>query len=332
MAKATGVTRAKAFPALPEPVPLARFSAAEDMRAGIALWLAWLSGERRASAHTVAAYGRDLADFLDFLTGHLGEPPSLAGFSQLSPADFRAWLAERAGHLQRSSMSRGLSVVRGFIRFLDRRGLASCPALAVLRGPKLPQTVPKPLSVPDAAEIIEAPAGFVASAWQAKRDVAMLTLLYGCGLRISEALGLSRSEAPRGELMTISGKGRKERVVPVLAAVREAIADYLAACPYALPADGPLFVGARGGPLNPRLVQRRMAELRAALGLPETATPHALRHSFATHLLGAGGDLRAIQELLGHASLSTTQRYTSVETERLLAIYDAAHPRARQPG
>jgi integrase/recombinase XerC len=229
-------------------------------------------------------------------------------------------------------MSRGLSVVRGFIRFLDRRGFASCPALAVLRGPKLPHSVPKPLSVPDAAEIIEAPAGFVASAWQAKRDIAILTLLYGCGLRISEALGLSRAEAPRGELMTVAGKGRKERVVPVLAAVRETISDYLAACPYALPADGPLFVGARGGPLNPRLVQRRMAELRAVLGLPETATPHALRHSFATHLLGAGGDLRAIQELLGHASLSTTQRYTSVETERLLAIYDAAHPRARQPG
>jgi integrase/recombinase XerC len=332
MAQAAGVTRAKAFPALPEPVPLARFSAAEDLGAAIALWLAWLSGERRASAHTVAAYGRDLADFLGFLTGHLGEPPSLARLSQLSPADFRAWLAKRAGHLQRSSISRGLSVVRGFIRFLDRRGFASCPALAVLRGPKLPHSVPKPLSVPDAAEIIEAPAGFVASAWQAKRDIAILTLLYGCGLRISEALGLSRAEAPRGELMTVAGKGRKERVVPVLAAVRETISDYLAACPYALPADGPLFVGARGGPLNPRLVQRRMAELRAVLGLPETATPHALRHSFATHLLGAGGDLRAIQELLGHASLSTTQRYTSVETERLLAIYDAAHPRARQPG
>jgi integrase/recombinase XerC len=172
----------------------------------------------------------------------------------------------------------------------------------------------------------------VVSAWQAKRDIAILTLLYGCGLRISEALGLSRGEAPSGELMTIAGKGRKERMVPVLAAVREAIADYLAACPYPLAADGPLFVGARGGALNPRLVQRRMEELRAALGLPETATPHALRHSFATHLLGAGGDLRAIQELLGHASLSTTQRYTSVETERLLAIYDAAHPRARQSG
>ena len=331
MAQAAGVTR-KTFPTSPEPVPLARFSAAEDLRAAIALWLAWLSGERRASAHTVAAYGRDLAEFLDFLTLHLGEPPSLATLSGLSPADFRAWLAERAGHMQRSSMSRGLSVVRGVIRFLDRRGLASCPALAVLRGPKLPHSVPKPLTVADAAEMIEAPAGLVASAWQAKRDIAILTLLYGCGLRISEALGLSRGEAPSGELMTIAGKGRKERMVPVLAAVREAIADYLAACPYPLAADGPLFVGARGGPLNPRLVQRRMEELRAALGLPETATPHALRHSFATHLLGAGGDLRAIQELLGHASLSTTQRYTSVETERLLAIYDAAHPRARQSG
>lgn len=331
MAQAAGVTR-KTFPTSPEPVPLARFSAAEDLRAAIALWLAWLSGERRASAHTVAAYGRDLAEFLDFLTLHLGEPPSLATLSGLSPADFRAWLAERAGHMQRSSMSRGLSVVRGIFRFLDRRGLASCPALAVLRGPKLPHSVPKPLTVADAAEMIEAPAGLVASAWQAKRDIAILTLLYGCGLRISEALGLSRGEAPSGELMTIAGKGRKERMVPVLAAVREAIADYLAACPYPLAADGPLFVGARGGPLNPRLVQRRMEELRAALGLPETATPHALRHSFATHLLGAGGDLRAIQELLGHASLSTTQRYTSVETERLLAIYDAAHPRARQSG
>lgn len=331
MAQAAGVTR-KAFPALPDPVPLARFSAAEDLRAAIALWLAWLSGERRASGHTVAAYGRDLAEFLDFLTLHFGEPPSLATLSGLSPADFRAWLAERAGHMQRSSMSRGLSVVRGVFRFLDRRGLASCPALAVLRGPKLPHSVPKPLTVADAAEMIEAPAGLVASAWQAKRDIAILTLLYGCGLRISEALGLSRGEAPNGELMTIAGKGRKERMVPVLAAVREAIADYLAACPYPLAADGPLFVGARGGALNPRLVQRRMEELRAALGLPETATPHALRHSFATHLLGAGGDLRAIQELLGHASLSTTQRYTSVETERLLAIYDAAHPRARQSG
>ncbi len=319
----------KSFPALPKPLPLARFSAADDLRAAIGLWAAWLGGERRASAHTIAAYGRDLAFFLDFLTLHLGETPGLASLGHLLPSDFRAYLAHRAARVERSSIARGLSVVRGFIRFLERRSLASSPALAVLRAPKLPHSVPKPLSVADAAEMIDAPAVMAGSPWQAKRDVAVLTLLYGCGLRISEALGLKRSEAPQGEPLTITGKGQKQRMVPVLPAVREAIADYLAACPYALAADGPLFVGARGGPLSPRLVQRRMEMLRGALGLPETATPHALRHSFATHLLGAGGDLRAIQELLGHASLSTTQRYTSVETERLLAIYDAAHPRAR---
>ena len=319
----------KPFPTLPEPVPLARFSAAEDLRAAIGSWMAWLDGERRASAHTVAAYGRDLAAFLDFLTEHLGEPPALATFARLAPADFRAYLAWRAARVERSSIARGLSVVRGFVRFLERRGLASSPALLVLRAPKLPHSVPKPLSVADAAEMIDAPTGMVASTWQATRDVAVLTLLYGCGLRISEALGLKRSEAPQGDLITITGKGQKQRVVPVLPAVRRAIANYLEACPYALPAAGPLFVGARGGPLGPRLVQHQMEHLRRALGLPETATPHALRHSFATHLLGAGGDLRAIQELLGHASLSTTQRYTSVETERLLAVYAAAHPRAR---
>jgi integrase/recombinase XerC len=291
--------------------------------------MTWLDGERRASAHTIAAYGRDVAFFLDFLTEHLGETPGLASFSQLRPADFRAYLAHRAARVERGSIARGLSVVRGFVRFLDRRGLASSSALLALRAPKLPRSVPKALTVTDAAEMIGAPADMVASVWQAKRDVAVLTLLYGCGLRISEALGLKRSDAPQGDLITITGKGQKQRVVPVLPAVRAAIADYLAACPYALSGDGPLFVGARGGPLAPRPVQRRMEALRTALGLPETATPHALRHSFATHLLGAGGDLRAIQELLGHASLSTTQRYTSVETERLLAVYESAHPRAR---
>jgi integrase/recombinase XerC len=245
------------------------------------------------------------------------------------PADYRAYLAHRAARLERSSIARGLSVVRTFLRFLERRGLAASPALAVLRAPRLPQSVPKPLSVADAAEIVDAPTALVVSVWQAKRDIALLTLLYGCGLRLSEALGLKRAEAPGDNPLTITGKGRKQRMVPVLPAVREAIVDYLAACPYALAADGPLFVGARGGPLSPRVVQRQMQALRSALGLPETATPHALRHSFATHLLGGGGDLRAIQELLGHASLSTTQRYTSVETERLLAVYEAAHPRAR---
>ena len=331
MAEPAGVRRvagATVFPALPEPIPLARFFAAADLRAAIGLWTAWLDGERRASPHTVAGYGRDLAEFLDFLTAHLGGPPDLGALGRLRAADYRAYLAYRAGRVGRASIARGLSVVRGFMRFLDRRGLAASPALSILRAPKLPQSVPKPLSVDDAAEIIDAPAVFVASGWQAKRDIAVLTLLYGCGLRISEALGLTRAEAPRGEQITISGKGRKQRVVPVLPAVCQAIADYLEACPYALAADGPLFVGARGGPLNPRLVQRQMQLCRGALGLPETATPHALRHSFATHLLAGGGDLRAIQELLGHASLSTTQRYTAVETERLLAVYEAAHPRA----
>ena len=333
MARTRPLTPEKAFPALPEPLPLARFAAADDLRAAIGLWAAWLAGERRASAHTIAAYGRDLAFFLDFLTEHLGELPSLAAIGTLRPADFRAYLARRAqDQLGRRSLARGMSVLRGFVRFLQRRGLAATSALAALRSPKLPTSVPKPLTIEDATGAVDAAGDLARSAWQGKRDIALLALLYGCGLRLSEALGLSRSEAPLSEMLVITGKGRKQRQLPVLPAVRAAVAEYLAACPYALAQDGPLFVGARGGPLHPRLVQRQMEALRGLLGLPETATPHALRHSFATHLLGAGGDLRAIQELLGHASLSTTQRYTSVETERLLAIYDAAHPRARLAG
>jgi integrase/recombinase XerC len=317
------------FLMLPAPVPLARFSAADDLRAAIGLWAGWLAGERRASAHTLAAYGRDLAFFLDFLTEHLGELPSLAAIDGLRPADFRAYLARRAGdQVDRSSLARALSVLRGFVRFLHRRKLASTTALAALRSPKLPHGVPKPLTIDDAISSVAATRELAFNDWQGKRDAAILALLYGCGLRLSEALGLSRAEAPLSEMVAITGKGGKQRLLPVLPAVREAVADYLAACPHLLAAAGPLFIGARGGPLHPRLVQRQMAVLRGFLGLPETATPHALRHSFATHLLGAGGDLRAIQELLGHASLSTTQRYTAVETERLLAIYDAAHPRA----
>jgi integrase/recombinase XerC len=320
----------KPFPSLPEPLPLARFQVAEDLRGAIGSWLDWLSAERRASAHTIAAYGRDLAAFFDFLGVHRGEVSSLAGMAILSPADFRAYLAQRAGQgCERTTLARGLSVLRGFVRFLERRKLAAAPALAVLRSPKLPASVPKPLTIADAGAAIDAAGELSASAWQQKRDIAILTLLYGCGLRISEALGLSFGEAPRGDVLVVTGKGRKQRHVPVLPAVAEAITDYLAACPYPLTRDGPLFVGARGGPLNPRLVQRQMQMLRGMLGLPDTATPHALRHSFATHLLSGGGDLRAIQELLGHASLSTTQRYTKVEPEHLLAVYQAAHPRAR---
>jgi len=311
-------------------VPLARFAATDDLHAAIGLWVAWLTGERRASPHTVAAYGRDLALFLDFVTEHVGELPSLGAFDRLSPADFRAYLARRVQrHADRGSLARGLSVLRGFVRFLHRRGLASTSALAALRSPRLRASVPKPLTVDDATAAVYIVGDFATGGWQGKRDIAILTLLYGCGLRLSEALGLRRGEAPLSEMLVVTGKGQKQRLLPVLPAVRAAVADYLAACPHALETDGPLFVGARGGPLNPRIVQRQMEAVRGHLGLPESATPHALRHSFATHLLGAGGDLRAIQELLGHASLSTTQRYTAVETERLLAIYDAAHPRAR---
>jgi integrase/recombinase XerC len=300
------------FPKLPEPVPLPRFSAADDLRAAIALWIAWLSGERRSSAHTIAAYGRDLVSILDFLTEHLGAIPSLAALDGLRPADFRAYLARRAGDgIERSSLARTLSVLRNFVRFLQRRGLASTTALAALRSPKLPAAIPKALTVDDAIAAVDAAGALARPGWQSRRDTALLALIYGCGLRLSEALGLSRAEAPTGDTLTITGKGRKTRQLPVLPAVREAVADYLAVS------------------LHPRLVQRQMEALRGDLGLPATATPHSLRHSFATHLLGAGGDLRAIQELLGHASLSTTQRYTSVETERLLAVYEAAHPRAR---
>ncbi len=321
----------KPFPILPEPLPLARFQVAEDLRTAIGSWLDWLAAERRASAHTVAAYGRDLAAFFDFLGEHQGEMPSLAGMSRLQPADFRAYLAHRAGDgRERTTIARGLSVLRGFVRFLERRKLAAAPALAVLRAPKLPQSVPKPLTVEDAGAAVAAAGDLSLQVWQQKRDVAILTLLYGCGLRISEALGLTLAEAPRGEALVVTGKGNKQRYVPVLPVVSEAVADYLAACPHPLAKDGPLFVGARGGPLNPRLVQRQMQTLRGMLALPDTATPHALRHSFATHLLSGGGDLRAIQELLGHASLSTTQRYTKVEPEHLLAVYEAAHPRAQK--
>jgi integrase/recombinase XerC len=221
-----------------------------------------------------------------------------------------------------------MSVLRGFFRFLDRRGLAHNPDLATVRSPKLPASVPKPLTEIDAASTLASVDD--AQPWIAKRDVAVLTLLYGGGLRLAEALSLRRREAPlTAGTIRITGKGNKQRTVPILPVVAAAIADYLATCPHALGPDEPLFVGARGGPLNPRLVQGRMAQLRRALSLPESATPHALRHSFATHLLAGGGDLRAIQELLGHASLSTTQRYTAVDMTRLIEIYDQAHPRAK---
>lgn len=302
------------------------------LRRAVGLWFDQLAAERRASPHTLAAYLRDLRGFLDFLTLHQGGPPALADLAALKTGDFRAWLAHRTqAGLARSSTARALSVVRGFYRFLDREALAHNAAIGAVRSPRQKRAVPKALAVAEMDDLIEAagePERDTIEPWVAARDVAVLLLLYGCGLRIAEALSLNRRDAPTGDRLVVTGKGGKQRRVPVLAVVREAIGAYIAACPHRLAADGPLFVGVRGGRLHPRIVQGRVQTLRIQLGLPKEATPHALRHSFATHLLGAGGDLRAIQELLGHASLSTTQRYTDVDAQRLLDVYAKAHPRA----
>lgn len=330
MARPTGLRPETARPES-GPVPLARFPAAPDLADAIARWQSWLSGERRLSSNTLAGYGSDLALFLEFLALHRGETPCLDTIAALTPADFRAYLARRATDgIERSSSARALSALRSFFRFLDRRGLAKNAALAAIRSPRLPRSVPKPLSIEDAGLALDRITGLASEPWQGKRDLAILTLLYGCGLRLSEALGLTASNAPvKPGMLTVTGKGRKARVVPVLPEVADSVVTYIEACPYELTRGKPLFRGARGGPLNPRLVQRQMAQLRALLGLPETATPHALRHSFATHLLAGGGDLRTIQELLGHASLSTTQRYTAVDATRLTKVYAEAHPRAK---
>ena len=308
---------------------LETFAAAPDLAEAIQAWRMWLETERRASPHTAAAYLRDLKLFLDFLRDHQGGLAGLASLEGLRHADFRAYLARRAmAGSARTSTARALSVLRNFFRFLERTGRASNAAVGAVRTPRLPQPVPKPLAEAEAMAVIDNAAAGHATAWIARRDQALLLLLYGCGLRIDEALRLDLVDAPKGRSLRVLGKGGKERVVPVLPVVAEAIEAYVAACPFLVP-DGPLFVGARGGRLNPGVFQRQMRALRARLGLPETATPHALRHSFATHLLQAGGDLRTIQELLGHASLSTTQRYTDVDTATLVRVYDRAHPRAR---
>ena len=308
------------------------FPAAPDLEAAARTWLDWLAHEKRASDHTLAAYRRDLTAFLQFLTGHLGEPPSLALLGALRPADLRAWLAARRMEgLAPSSTARALSVVRNLFRWLQKRGLTENAAVTAIRTPKVPRAVPRALSAEQAADTIDTVGALAAQDWAGKRDTAILLLLYGCGLRVGEALGLRGRDAPvpGQEAMTILGKGRKERVVPLLPVVIEAVQAYLADCPHPIDAEGPLFLGARGGALSARRVQERMAQLRPLLGLPEGGTPHALRHSFATHLLAGGGDLRASQELLGHASLSTTQRYTEVDMAGLLSVYDKAHPRAK---
>jgi integrase/recombinase XerC len=305
--------------------------------AALESWLGYLANERRASPRTLESYRAGVSAFLVFIERHRAETPTLQTMGDLSAADLRAYLAHRregdpltgAGALCPRSLSQNLSAIRSFYRWLDRRLGVANPALALVRGPRVKPTAPRPVSEDSARGLIaEAGEDIDREPWETARDAAVLTLLYGCGLRISEALSLKCSDAPLPDTLRITGKGNKTRIVPVLPAVVRGVDAYLAELPFGLSPDEPLFRAKRGGPLGPRHVQATMARLRGRLGLPESATPHALRHSFATHLLGAGADLRSIQELLGHASLSTTQKYTEVDAASLLSIYAKAHPRA----
>ncbi len=305
------------------------YMAPETARA-VAGWVRYLSSEKRLADKTLEAYQRDIRQFFQFLTGHLGAPVTIGAIGELRPADVRGFLAtrRRAGTGSRS-LARQLAALRSFASYCDRRGIVSTSVFTAISTPKQGKSLPRALSVSDAANLLDTATALNEESWIGLRDKAVLTLLYGCGLRIGEALGLNRGQAPLvGKSMRIRGKGGRERIVPVLPAVTDAVDCYIAACPYHLATEEPLFRGAKGGPLQPAIVQKAVRHLRSALGLDDTATPHALRHSFATHLLGKGGDLRTIQELLGHASLSTTQTYTHIDAQRLLDVYRDAHPRA----
>ncbi|MGV9006722.1 MAG: tyrosine recombinase XerC [Brevundimonas sp.] len=298
----------------------------------LAVWLEHLAHERRLSPRTLEAYGHIGRHYLSFLERHRGEPQRLADLGTVTAAEVRAHLAGRRGGdhpLNARSLSQTLSAIRTFHGFLDRRLDTPAPQLALVRGPRVKPSLPRPITEDQARGLLHEPqADPDLPPWEAARDRAVLTLLYGCGLRISEGLSLTRADAPLPETLRITGKGGKTRLVPVLPVVRTAVDAYLALVPFPLQPSDALFRARRGGPLSPRQLQATVQTLRGRLGLPDSATPHALRHSFATHLLGAGADLRIIQELLGHASLSTTQKYTAVDAARLLNAYAAAHPRA----
>ena len=315
-----------------QPIDIA--CAAADIALEITHWLSYLRAERRLSPKTLEAYARDIRQCLMFLGEHWDANVTLARFAALEATDIRAFMAmRRADEIGGRSLARSLAGLRSFGRFLEREGKGKVGALSAIRAPKIGKSLPKPIHMAAAKRFADADerAGEDRDPWIWARDAAVMALLYGSGLRISEALGLKRREVPlpgAGDVLVVTGKGNKTRMVPVLQNVLALIQDYVAVCPHPLPAEGPIFVGARGGPLKARIIQLTMERLRGALGLPDSATPHALRHSFATHLLSRGGDLRAIQELLGHASLSTTQIYTGIDSERLLEVYRTAHPRA----
>lgn len=297
----------------------------------LAQWIAHLRDERRFAANSLEAYERDVAALLGFLTDHLGHEAGAADLARLEPRDLRAYLAFRRqgpGALADRSVSRALAAIRSFYRYLERRHGLINARLSLVRGPKLKRTLPRPVSQQAALALIDDARATSEEAWIGARDAALITLIYASGMRISEALALTGADHPLPEALRVRGKGGKERVVPMLPAAAEAIARYVALCPFAQLRDAPLFRAARGGAMSARMAQSLMQRLRMRLGLPSSATPHALRHAFATHLLTNGGDLRAIQELLGHESLSTTQAYTGVEAKKILQSYRAAHPRA----
>lgn len=303
------------------------FAISDALRSHVTNWHRELTSIRRLSPKTVEAYGRDLDQFMAFLSAHIGGTVDLNDLKSLRPADLRAFLAARRREdIGSRSLARSLSGIKSFFTYLEREGVMAFEALSVVRTPKLPRGLPKPLSASEAKATGPAIAEMEDRPWVAARDAAVVALCYGAGLRISEALALSRADLDSSALR-ITGKGNKVRLVPLIAPVRAAIEEYLKLCPFGVAHTEPMFRGVRGGPLSPRLIQLRLENLRSGLGLPASATPHALRHSFATHLLAKGGDLRAIQELLGHASLSTTQIYTHIDGERLLEAYRAAHPR-----
>jgi len=297
----------------------------------LGIFLDHLSGERRLSPKTVEAYQRDLSSFFGFLAQHLDVLLDLSHLAVLKPMDFRAYLAHRRRGdtpLSAASIGRQLSAIRTFYRYIERRWDIKNAALALIKGPKAKQPLPKPLSMSGARALLMDGTLESKEAWIDARNVAVLMLLYGAGMRISEALSLTPTQLPLGETLILTGKGGKTRLVPIIDKVREAVDRYAVLCPYQIAPDAPLFRGTRGGPLGARAIQLEVQKLRSALGLPESATPHALRHSFATHLLAGGGDLRTIQQLLGHESLSTTQRYTDVDADALMKVHKAAHPRA----
>lgn len=302
----------------------------DDVVDAMTKWQAWLRNEKRASVHTADSYQFDLMNLFEFLSLHKGYPISLDILSKLKLQDFRGWLAHNANSdIKASSRARSVAGIRNFFRWLDRSGKLHNPAVEQLKLPKSERRLPRPVSETEAEEIVTLSKNISTENWIGLRDKALFTLLYGAGLRISEALAITGADLSQKNRITVTGKGNKQRVVPVLPIVAEALEKYLAACPYAFETKNPIFIGARGEKLNPAVAQRHLRQLRKQLNLPDNVTPHALRHSFATHMLAAGADLRSLQELLGHSSLSTTQLYTKVDAQQLAKTYHATHPRAR---